>query len=531
MTGERAQLATMIRARLAALPQRERMISASIDDVQDPRLAAPAVARRSLGLRQLAREGEGTGGVVAAPAAPSRADAAGETQEQGLWRRLAELHDFVPGSGSRSPALRDGGQDASMPGAVQRILGPGRAFSISRLERYASCPWRFMADRLLGAQPRERWEADPRVRGELMHATLEQLLGELARQLQGSIDVEEARARLADWQAQLEPARIRAEIERLIASDGRFVPYRSGAGFAAERRAITARLVAALPVLVAESAETAWLPWALESRFDIPLAAGLSLRGIIDRSDRQLTQPPVLRILDYKSGAGTIDWARMADGLDLQLLSYVEALATLHPEAEVRDAGFVSLRGTRRTLNMPPEDAEAESKRERERLYGAALLDLEAEELALARRHHAAQLRRHARGILAADFPVRRGPLDPRPALSLLRRPRGLRHRAARPAGLILPACRTIARTARRVAPARGLCARLERCRRETPAPAGMRRRRTDALHRRTTARHRGALYLDPGLRRRRLGKTTVMVERIVARILSARPASSASSS
>ncbi|MDI9470863.1 MAG: PD-(D/E)XK nuclease family protein [Bacillota bacterium] len=365
LVGEPGDLATMLRARCQFLEVEESSVSDQIA-AGDLRLVAPEIALR-------------TGALQAALERPEP---------------VANRSSVEPGAAS---------------GRVALLLGSPATLSVSRLESYAACPWQFFSGVLLGVDERERWQADPRLRGDLVHALLEALLAEVvggaAAATAGAGDAAGAGAQLADRLAALEEGGLERLADRLIATDPRFAAYRAGGGFQTQRRSSIERVRAALPALFDELRSGEWRPAGLEQRFELELGAAGRLVGIIDRCDLA-ADGGSWRLIDYKTGAAEINWERMAAGLDLQLLTYADALSRKAEPGTELEAGYVLLPNPRESLPLRPEDPAAEAAKARKRLYNYQNLGLDGREMERAIRYNRGWLLRHAEGIRVGRYPV-----------------------------------------------------------------------------------------------------------------------------
>lgn len=357
LVGEPDELATMLRARCQFLNVEESRIPDEIP-AGDPRLAAPEIAERARMLRAARNHPQ--------PVA----------NKSSIEPAAAAVH-------------------------VPLLLGSPARLSVSRLQSYAACPWQFFAGILLGVDERERWQADPRLRGDLVHALMEGLLTELAGVLEEGGDA----ASLADWQAELEAGGLDRRADRLIAEDMRFAAYRIGGGYQTQRLSSIERVRAALPALADELRKGEWLPEAFELGFELDLGADSRLIGVIDRRDLSV-EGGGQRLIDYKTGAVEIEWERMAAGLDLQLLTYADALSRLTEPGAGIDAGYVRLPGPRASLAQRPDDPAAAGVKARDRLYRYYNLDFDDITMQRAIRHNRRWLERHAENIRAGHYPV-----------------------------------------------------------------------------------------------------------------------------
>jgi ATP-dependent helicase/nuclease subunit B len=216
------------------------------------------------------------------------------------------------------------------PGRAKKLFGPVLKTSVSRLENFAACPFRFFIHSGLRAEERKVFELDFREQGSFQHAVLK-------------IFHEELQTEGRRWR-DLTPAEARDRVARIagvLTTD-----YREGLLRDSPQTQFTAGVLARvlqdfIEVLVG------WMhgryqfdPAAVELDFDeggqvpawtLELGAGrqLQLRGRIDRVD--LWHMPGADaawcvVIDYKSGAKKLDPVLLEHGLQLQLLSYLNVL-------------------------------------------------------------------------------------------------------------------------------------------------------------------------------------------------------------
>jgi len=215
------------------------------------------------------------------------------------------------------------------PGLAEKIYGPELKTSISNLEDYAACPFKFFVVRGLRAEERQEFEVDRRERGSFQH----EILMEFHRCLQA----EKKRWRdLAPAQAREAVARIGAEVRQHF-RDGLFAstPDRR---FTAQ--ALIERLQRFIEVLVEWAAHYQFEPQAVELgfgldgdglkpwRLDLGDNHALLLRGRIDRIDlhRHSNGEAYVVVIDYKAGGQKLEQVKLVNGLDLQLLAYLAVL-------------------------------------------------------------------------------------------------------------------------------------------------------------------------------------------------------------
>ena len=220
------------------------------------------------------------------------------------------------------------------PALAEKLYGPVLRSSVSRLEEFASCPFRFFVRSGLRADERKVFELDARERGSFQHEVLkifhEGLLAEGRR-----------------WR-DLEPAEARERIGKIAAAqtehfrDGLF---RDSAETVFAARALAESLQDFVAVIVAWLREqNEFDPAAAELEFDnqtearvpaweVELGDGhkLALHGRIDRVDlwrslRTATDEAAAIVIDYKSSQKKLDKVLVEHGVQLQLLAYLNVL-------------------------------------------------------------------------------------------------------------------------------------------------------------------------------------------------------------
>ena len=243
------------------------------------------------------------------------------------------------------------------PALAEKLFGPTLHSSVSRLEEFAQCPFRFFVHSGLRAEERKVFELDAREQGSFQHEVLK-------------IFHEQLSAEGKRWRDLTPPdARKRVgEIAALLALD-----YRDGLLHTSEQSRFTTRVLAELLQDFVETLVT-WMhgqyefdPAVAELEFgigpggapawEIDLGAGhrLALRGRIDRIDlcRETSGRALCVVMDYKSGQKKLDKILVEHGVQLQLLAYLAAVRhwpdprALFGVQQLNPAGvfYVSLRG------------------------------------------------------------------------------------------------------------------------------------------------------------------------------------------
>jgi len=227
--------------------------------------------------------------------------------------------------------------DALSPDLAEQLYGPVLRTSISRIEQYAACPFKFFVHSGLRAQERKRFELDTREQGSFQHDALALFHAEIRRDG-------------LRWR-DLTPTQARRRIGQTARS--LLLTYHDGLFQTSERsRFMGGILAGSLEDFVETLVE--WMrdqyqfdPAAVELGFgdesglppyEIPLGNGhaLAFKGRIDRVDLWRApgdQEALCVVVDYKSSHKELDPVLLEHGLQLQLMTYLNVLRLL-PDAE-----------------------------------------------------------------------------------------------------------------------------------------------------------------------------------------------------
>ena len=215
------------------------------------------------------------------------------------------------------------------PALAEKLFGPTLHSSVSRLEEFAQCPFRFFVHSGLRAEERKVFELDAREQGSFQHEVLKMFHEQLSAEGKRWRDLTppDARERVGKIAAALAP------------------DYRDGLLHTNEQSRFTARVLAESLQDFVETLVT-WMrgqyefdPAVAELEFgigaggapawEIDLGAGhrLALRGRIDRIDlcRETDGRALCVVMDYKSGQKKLDKILVEHGVQLQLLAYLAA--------------------------------------------------------------------------------------------------------------------------------------------------------------------------------------------------------------
>ena len=220
-------------------------------------------------------------------------------------------------------------KDQLAPELIQRLFRKSLRSSVSRLEEYAACPFRFFVKSALRAEERKVYEADIREQGSFQHEVLAEFHLELQGGNQRWRDITPPEAR----------ERVGRIAERLAAT------YRGGLLQSTDQTRFLARVLTASLQDFVETLVT-WMrqqyqfdPVSVEVPFgrgekvpawELELSQGnrLELRGRIDRIDlcKKGDGSALCVVIDYKSSLKKLETILIDNGLQLQLLSYLNVL-------------------------------------------------------------------------------------------------------------------------------------------------------------------------------------------------------------
>jgi ATP-dependent helicase/nuclease subunit B len=303
-----------------------------------------------------------------------------------LAESLGALHEPLPVE-NLSPAL------------AAKLFGPVLRSSVSRLEEFAACPFRYFVRSGLRADERKIFELDARERGSFQHEVLkifhEQLTAEGKR-----------------WR-DLTPKAARERIATVATELTHSPDYRNGvlldsAQTQFEARALTSSLQDFVEVIVSwMHSQYEFDPAQVELGFggkddrlpawEINLEHGhkLALQGRIDRVDLwrdQASNNALALVLDYKSSSKKLDKVLIENGVQLQLLAYLAALRQWPNRQEIFQVArlvptgvfYVNLRGdykgggTRDEILADTDDARRKAYRHTGRFDAGALNQLDS---------------------------------------------------------------------------------------------------------------------------------------------------------
>ncbi len=239
-----------------------------------------------------------------------------------------------------------------------KLYGPVLKTSVSRLEEFAQCPFKFFVRSGLRAGERKLFELDVRERGTFQHDVLKAFHDQLVTENKRWRDLtpQEARERIE-------------QIAAALAADFRGGLLRDSPQTKFAARAMTESLQNFIEVVVSwMRTQYQFDPTAVELSFgekdsplpawEIPLDGGheLALRGRIDRVDVGLSpngDHALVAVLDYKSSKKKLDPLLVEHGIQMQLAAYLSALVRFKDPRQIFGAEklvpagifYINLRG------------------------------------------------------------------------------------------------------------------------------------------------------------------------------------------
>jgi ATP-dependent helicase/nuclease subunit B len=311
------------------------------------------------------------------PLPARRGEGRGERRVEN-WDELLKLPIFASLAESLRALREPDSTECLSPVLAEKLFGPTLHSSVSRLEEFAQCPFRFFVHSGLRAEERKKFELDAREQGSFQHEVLKLFHEQLSAEGKHWRDITppEARERVGKTATALA------------------LNYRDGLLRTDEQSRFTARVLGESLQDFVETLVT-WMrgqyefdPAVAELEFgfgaggapawEIDLDAGhqLALRGRIDRIDlcRETGDRALCVVMDYKSGQNKLDKVLVEHGVQLQLLAYLAAVRhwpdphVLFGVQQLIPAGvfYVNLRGRYEGGNTRDEalaDADAARKR------------------------------------------------------------------------------------------------------------------------------------------------------------------------
>jgi ATP-dependent helicase/nuclease subunit B len=303
------------------------------------------------------------------------------------------------------------------------LYGQPVMLSVSRLERYALCPFQHLSDHLLRLQDRPVWAPQTAETGIVLHGIMELAIDRL-RQEVSAVDPADSAALLSLWQSWLQrdlEMPVRAWMDEVIRRDGldRFLDHGLQASVGRRiRKTALSSIRAVLNHYQDQGCDTdqPFLPVILEWVFgvagpllSVPVADGswMHLRGKVDRIDERLApEGRQFRIIDYKSGNKRVDYEDLYQGLALQMPIYLAAYRQANPGVQAADAAYLHLSHPIATLSAGESTDPAAIQAKLLKAQDLRGMNLSSDDLTRLCDHALQQAARYAADMLRGAFPA-----------------------------------------------------------------------------------------------------------------------------
>jgi ATP-dependent helicase/nuclease subunit B len=271
-----------------------------------------------------------------APSNPNRVAHCTAAAETAALQTLASLPALAPVIARWREITAAHAVTRLSPAAVHQLYDTELRTSVSKLEQFAECPFKFFVAAGLGAEERKEFEVDHRERGSFIHRLLDEFHTRVAASGRRWRDLSPADA-----------ATLAARVGEDLLASPEFALFAADESRRFAARSLIASAQRLLAALVGWMPHYAFDPVAVELGFGLPgsllpawrldLAGGraLSLRGRIDRVDLcrdEKTGESFAVVVDYKSSPKKLDPLKIAHGLQLQLLAYLNVLSSSRRE-------------------------------------------------------------------------------------------------------------------------------------------------------------------------------------------------------
>ena len=212
---------------------------------------------------------------------------------------------------------------------IEKLYGNKLTTSISKLESYSSCPFSYYLKYGLKLSEKEKLDIKPIDTGTFMHDVIDRFFKKLR---ENGINVKE-----------IKDEEIRELVEQIV---NEIISYTGKFTLTAKYRTLTQRLkkvvTTSIKYIVKSLKESEFDVFESEAEFsdregatyhpiEMELENGkkVSIIGKIDRIDiAKLPDGKYVRIIDYKSSTKDIDLNKVISGLQLQLITYIDAVST-----------------------------------------------------------------------------------------------------------------------------------------------------------------------------------------------------------
>ncbi|QBK25404.1 helicase-exonuclease AddAB subunit AddB [Ureibacillus thermophilus] len=238
-------------------------------------------------------------------------------EQSGEWKPVLEL--------VMKPLKEKKHSEPLKQALTEELYGDEMTSSVSRIEKYFSCPFAHFATYGLHLQERPEFRLETFEMGDLFHEALKWISMETNRlNLPWNKLTREQCAHLA-----------REAVERIVPAFSHQILLSSSRYRYIQRKLM--RIIERTMIALSQHAKSSFFkPIAVEAAFgpkeqlpplEIPLKGGrrMKLRGRIDRIDHaKVGEKSYLRVIDYKSSGRDLDLNEVYYGISLQLLTYLD---------------------------------------------------------------------------------------------------------------------------------------------------------------------------------------------------------------
>ncbi len=210
---------------------------------------------------------------------------------------------------------------------INLLYGDTLNSTVSKLEKYSSCPFSYFAEYALKAKDRKIYKIGAPDIGSFLHTVIEKFSKEIVRNEMSWNDLEN------EWILE----KVSEIVDRLI-EEGKSSLFRGSARHKMLTKRLKRVVVRAISVISKQIVCGAFYPVEYEVEFgdgnkvspiEIELDSGkkVKLKGRIDRIDTMENEDGTyLRIIDYKSGNKNLNLSDLYNGLEIQLFTYLDAV-------------------------------------------------------------------------------------------------------------------------------------------------------------------------------------------------------------
>lgn len=226
------------------------------------------------------------------------------------------------------------------PNVVDGLYQTPAVMSISRIEKFYSCPFSYFASYGLKLEERQEYRLEAYTIGDLFH----EVLSRVAKRIR---EEEKLWNELSRQQLDLFASEAMEQVAPLLAHN----ILRSSARYQYIEAKLLRVIKRTLYALGDQAKQSDFMPIAIEAAFgprellrspELPLTNDkvLQLRGRIDRIDATTVDgKKYLRVIDYKSSARDVDLSELYHGLSLQVVTYLD-MALRNAEVLLQQEGL-----------------------------------------------------------------------------------------------------------------------------------------------------------------------------------------------